>query len=87
MIHVRADACFRFRISRVVRFCVAIVIYSIRSNHKKKMATYIAEDGRIETQALEEELIEVKERVAVLERIVTDGQYDLNREIRRLESV
>ena len=78
---------FGFVLVVLFAFVLPIVIYSIRSNHKKKMATYIAEDGRIETQALEEELIEVKERVAVLERIVTDGQYDLNREIRRLESV
>lgn len=78
---------FGFVLVVLFAFVLPIAIYSIRSNHKKKMATYIAEDGRIETQALEEELIEVKERVAVLERIVTDGQYDLNREIRRLESV
>jgi len=78
---------FGFVLVVLFAFVLPIVIYSIRTNHKKKMATYIAEDGRIETQALEEELIEVKERVAVLERIVTDGQYDLNREIRRLESV
>jgi len=32
------------------------------------------------------ELTEVKERLAVIERIVTDGSYDLNMEIRRLES-
>lgn len=78
---------FGFVLVVLFAFVLPIVIYSIRTNHKKKMATYIAEDGRIETQALEEELIEVKERVAVLERIVTDGKYDLNREIRRLESV
>ncbi len=78
---------FGFVLVVLFAFVLPIVIYSIRTNHKKKMATFIAEDGRIETQELEEELIEVKERVAVLERIVTDGQYDLNREIRRLESV
>ena len=78
---------FGFVLVVLFAFVLPIVIYSIRTNHKKKMATFIAEDGHIETQELEEELIEVKERVAVLERIVTDGQYDLNREIRRLESV
>ncbi len=78
---------FGFVLVVLFAFVLPIVIYSIRTNHKKKMATFIAEDGRIDAQTLEEELIEVKERVAVLERIVTDGQYDLNQEIRRLESV
>ena len=78
---------FGFVLVVLFAFVLPIVIYSIRTNHKKKMATFIAEDGRIDAQTLEEELIEVKERVAVLERIVTDGQDDLNQEIRRLESV
>lgn len=68
-------------------FVLPIVVYSIRTNHKKKMAMFVAEDARIEAQVLEAELVSVKERVAVLECIVTEGRFELDKEFRRLESV
>ncbi len=78
---------FGFVMVVLFAFVLPLSIYSIRTAHKKSMAELVADDRHIESQALEEELLEVKERVAVLERIVTDGQYDLKQEIQRLESV
>ncbi|MCZ6644034.1 MAG: hypothetical protein O7F71_20860 [Gammaproteobacteria bacterium] len=78
---------FGFVMVVLFAFVLPLSIYSIRTAHQKSMAELVADDRHIEAQALEEELLEVKERVAVLERIVTDGQYDLKQEIQRLESV
>ena len=78
---------FCFVLVVLFAFVLPITIYSIRTNHKKEMAIFVAEDERIEAQVLEAELVSVKERVAVLERIVTDGRYELDKELRRLESV
>ena len=78
---------FCFVLVVLFAFVLPITIYSIRTNHKKEMALFVAEDERIEAQVLEAELVSVKERVAVLERIVTEGRYELDKELRRLESV
>ncbi len=78
---------FCFVLVVLFAFVLPITIYSIRTNHKKEMAIFVAEDERIEAQVLEAELVSVKERVAVLERIVTEGRYELDKELRRLESV
>ena len=77
---------FGFVLVVLFAFVLPIVIYSIRTEHKKKMAKLLQDDSRIEAQELESELVSVKERLAVLERIVTDGKYDLDQEFRRLES-
>ena len=78
---------FGFVLVLVFCFVLPIVIYSIHMDHKKKVVELAAEidGGRVE--ALESELAKVNERLAVLERIVTDGSYDLDQEIRRLDSV
>ena len=78
---------FCFVLVVLFAFVLPITIYSIRTNHQKQMAEFIAEDRQITAQGLEEELVSVKERVAVLERIVTEGRYELDKELRRLESV
>ena len=81
------EVVFCFVLVVLFAFVLPITIYSIRTNNKKKMAIFVAEDERIEAQVLEAELVSVKERVAVLERIVTEGRYELDKELRRLESV
>ncbi len=78
---------FGFVLVVLFAFVLPLSIYSIRTNHQKKMAEFVAEDRQITAQGLEDELISVKERVAVLERIVTEGRYELDKELRRLESV
>jgi len=78
---------FCFVLVVLFAFVLPITIYSIRTNHHKKMAEFIAEDRQITAQGLEEEIISVKERVAVLECIVTEGRFELDKEFRRLESV
>ena len=77
---------FGFVLIVMLVFVLPITIYAIRTEHQKKMAEVSAdkEGGRI--PALEAELEKVNARLEVLERIVTDGRYDLNQEIRRLES-
>ncbi len=77
---------FGFVLVVLFAFVLPIVIYGIRTTHQKKMAAFVAEDERLEAQALEAELISVKERLAVLERIVTDGRYELDQEFKRLDS-
>ena len=78
---------FGFVLVVLFAFVLPIVIYGIRTNYKKKMAVFVAEDQKIEAQALEAELVSVKERLAVLERIDTDGRYELDQEFKRLGSV
>ena len=78
---------FSFVLIVLFAFVMPIVIYTIRAQHKKKMAELVSGNEQVEAQALEMELVSVKERLAVLERIVTDGRYDLDQEFRRLESV
>jgi hypothetical protein len=46
----------------------------------------MADSDHVRADTLAAELAGVKERLAVIERIVTDGSYDLDKEIRRLES-
>lgn len=77
---------FGFVLVLVFCFVLPIVIYSIHMDHKKKLAALAAEFDGNQAQILESELTRVNERLAVLERIVTDGRYDLEQEIRRLDS-
>ena len=67
-------------------FVLPIVIYGIRTGHKVEMAELMADSDHVRADTMAAELAEVKERLAVIERIVTDASYDLDREIRRLES-
>jgi Na+-transporting methylmalonyl-CoA/oxaloacetate decarboxylase gamma subunit len=71
---------FGFALVVLFAFVLPIVIYGIRIGHKQTMAELMADSDHVA------ELAEVKERLAVIERIVTDGSYDLDKEIRRLES-
>ena len=77
---------FGFVLVLVFCFVLPIVIYSIHMDHKKKAAELAAEFDGNRAETLEFELAKVNERLAVLERIVTDGRYDLEQEIRRLDS-
>ncbi len=77
---------FGFVLVLVFCFVLPIVIYSIHMDHKKKVVELAAEFDASRAEILESELARVNERLAVLERIVTDGRYDLEQEIRRLDS-
>ena len=78
---------FGFALIVLFAFVLPIVIYGIRSGHKLNMAELMAEGEGARVDSLGAELVEVKKRLAVIECIVTDARYDLDREIRRLESV
>ena len=77
---------FGFALVVLFAFVLPIVIYGIRMRHKQETAELMADSDHVRADTLAAELAEVKERLAVIERIVTDGSYDLNKEIRRLES-
>ena len=77
---------FGFALVVLFAFVLPIVIYVIRMGHKREMAELMADSDHVRADTLAAELAEVKERLAVIERIVTDGSYDLDKEIRRLES-
>ena len=78
---------FGFGLIVLFTFVLPIVIYGIRTGHKEEMAALTADSDRVRADMLDAEFALVKERLAVVERIVTDGTYELNKEIRRLESV
>lgn len=71
---------FEFLFGTVLVIMVASVLISmIQARHKKRPA---ADDG--ETLRLREQVRSLADRVAVLERITTDKEITLEREIERL---
>lgn len=64
----------------VAIICWAIV--ELTNNGKSKKKSKIESK---ETDALREEVAELKDRVATLERIVTDEKYSLNKEFENLK--
>ena len=79
-------AVFGFVLVVLFAFVLPITFYAMHTDHKKKMATLTAGDERKRATALEAELTVVNERLVVLERIVTDRRYDLDDEIRQLDT-
>ncbi len=78
---------FGFAAMVLFAFVLPIVMYSIYSANKRAQAkTALAAAGSRRDAALAEELEQVSARLAVLEEIVTDSKYQLDNEIRRLES-
>ena len=75
---------------------VPIVVYSIYSDNKRKLAKLNGGLNADDIAALRAELDQVKERLAmldhvnerlaVLEEIVTDDRYQLDRELKQIES-
>jgi len=63
-------------------FGTLYAIFDLHSKHKAK-AKSSSEIDELKSE-LNSELKEVKERLAVLEKIVTDGKYDLKNEINSL---
>ena len=53
--------------------------------HKKEMAKLGTKVDHVEDNMTQKELDSIKQRLIVLERIVTDKQYDLNAQISDLE--
>ncbi len=78
-------AVFSFVLVVLFAFVLPITIYAIYTDHKKQMSDVTAK-GDVRAEALEAELAVVNERIAVLERIVTDRRYDLDEEIRQLDT-
>ena len=70
----------------VLLFVLPIVAYWIYSENKRKLAKLDGGLNAEEAAVLRAELDRFKERLAVLEEIVTDDRYQLEREFKQLES-
>ena len=65
-------------------FIVAIVFIANYFSYKKQMAKLGTKIDHVEDSATQKELDNIKQRLIVLERIVTDKNYELEKEISEL---
>jgi Na+-transporting methylmalonyl-CoA/oxaloacetate decarboxylase gamma subunit len=68
-------------------FVLPIVMVGTWSSHKKEMAKANANLNNSEKTNMQNELASVKNRLEVLEAIVTDKKYQLHQEITELKAV
>jgi len=68
----------------VFLFIIAIVLIGNFFSYKKEMAKLGTKVDHAEESATKNELDNIKQRLIVLEKIVTDKNYDLNEEISNL---
>lgn len=68
----------------VFLFIIAIVLIGNFFSYKKEMAKLGTKVDHAENNAIKSELDNIKQRLIVLEKIVTDKNYDLNEEITNL---
>lgn len=68
----------------VFLFVIAIVLISNFFSYKKEMAKLGTKVDHVQSSAVNNELDNIKQRLIVLEKIVTDKNYDLNEEISSL---
>ena len=77
---------FGFALIVLLVFVMPIAIYAIRGEHLKAMAEHGDGQAGERVAELSAELDAVNQRVAVLERIVTDGSFDLKQELKRVQA-
>ncbi|MGJ8689529.1 MAG: hypothetical protein ACSHXZ_08415 [Gammaproteobacteria bacterium] len=65
-------------------FIVAIVFIANYFSYKKEMAKLGTKVDHVEDSVTQKELDNIKQRLIVLERIVTDKNYELEKEISQL---
>lgn len=68
----------------VFTFIVLIVLITQFFEYRKSMAKLNAKVGEVNDSQVQKELENVKQRLIVLERIVTDKNYDLNEEFGKI---
>ncbi|HDZ09445.1 hypothetical protein [Pseudohongiella sp.] len=68
----------------VFTFIVLIVLITQFFEYRKSMAKLNAKVGEANDSQVQKELENVKQRLIVLERIVTDKNYDLNEEFGKI---
>lgn len=68
----------------IFAFIVLIVLIIQFFEYRKSMAKLKAKVGEVNDSQLQKELENVKQRLIVLERIVTDKNYDLNEEFGKI---
>jgi len=71
-------------IMEVFTFIVLIVLITQFFEYRKSMAKLNAKVGEVNDSQMQKELENVKQRLIVLERIVTDKNYDLNEEFGKI---
>jgi len=65
----------------ICAWALVTIVESAKDKSKKKLSI-----SNKETEAYKAEIAELKERVSVLEKIVTDERYDLKKQFADLES-
>lgn len=65
-------------------FIVLLVLITQFFDYRKSMAKLNAKLGEVNEGQLQKELDNVKQRLVVLERIVTDKNYELNEEFGKI---
>lgn len=65
-------------------FIVLIVLITQFFDYRKSMAKLNVKLGEVNDSQLQKELDNVKQRLVVLERIVTDKNYELNEEFGKI---
>tara|TARA_R100001377_G_C3188719_1_gene109642 strand:- start:870 stop:1115 length:246 start_codon:yes stop_codon:yes gene_type:complete len=70
----------------VFLFIIAIVLIGNFFSYKKEMAKLGTKVDHAEDNAVKSELANIKQRLVVLEKIVTDKNYDLNEELSSLNT-
>lgn len=68
----------------VFLFVIAIILISNYFSYKKEMLKLGHKVDKVEDGLVQKDLEAVKQRLAVLEKIITDKNYDLNEEFRML---
>lgn len=68
----------------VFLFIIVVVLIGNFFSYKKEMAKLGTKVDHAEESAVKNELANIKQRLIVLEKIVTDKNYDLNEEISNL---
>lgn len=68
-------------------FVLPIVFISVLTSYKKDMAKANANLNNSEKENMKNELTSVKNRLEVLEAIVTDRKYQLHQEISELKAI
>ncbi|MCB1666138.1 MAG: hypothetical protein KDI28_10175 [Pseudomonadales bacterium] len=69
----------------VFLFVIAIVLIANYFSYKKEAIKLANKVDHVENSVVQKELDAVKQRLAVLEKIVTDKRYDLNEELNNLK--
>jgi hypothetical protein len=70
----------------IFTFCFAVSALGMFFDYRKQQLKMMTRLNEIEQSTLQKELVGVKQRLAVLEKIITDKRYDLEEELSSLRT-